>query len=151
MVKCDEPSASEIIPGLWLGDENSAMDINFINKYNIKNIIRFIKGDPPIKKGVTVLHMPWDDKELCGTDTKDMFNRSMDFIMDSLNKNEGILVHCRRGHHRSASIVVAFLVESLNMDLEKVINYIRNKRKCALRRLSCMVQNYIHYHLVKNR
>lgn len=35
MVVCeDEPLASEIFPGVWLGTEKSANDTEFLTKYN---------------------------------------------------------------------------------------------------------------------
>lgn len=147
MVKCpNEPHASEIIPGLWLGDEHSSNDINFIKKYQIKNIIRILPGIPSVAN-INYLHIPWNDKDICNKNVNDIFTQSIDFIEQSLSSNNNILIHCKRGHHRSAIIVVLFMVERLNMDLHKVVNYIRNRRKCSLRRLSCMVKQYIKYHM----
>lgn len=144
MVICSaEPSASEIIPGLWLGDENSANDINFIKRYNIKKILRILPDNPTLS-GPVYLHFPWRDEDVCEQDTS-MIKTCINFISDSVESDEGILVHCKRGHHRSAVIVVAFMVERLNMDISKVINYIRSKRICSLRRLTCMVKKYAQF------
>lgn len=151
MVKCiGEPSASEIVPGLWLGDEESANNLEFLNKYDIKNIIRFLPGEPTVNKhGINYMLIPWNDEEICNVfkiDRDITLENSFNYIENSLSNCENILVHCKRGHHRSASIVASFMIHKLNMDPVKVVNYIKSKRKCSLRRLSCMVRTIIDYH-----
>jgi protein-tyrosine phosphatase len=147
MVVCKgEPYASEILPGVWLGTEISANNIDFLNKYKIKNIIRILDTAPSLND-FTYLHIPMKSEKICDTDMTDYFNNAFDFITDSILNKQNILVHCKRGHHRSATLMVAYLVEKLNMDIHKVVSYIRLKRKCGLRYLHCMVQKYIEYRI----
>ena len=147
MVVCKgEPLASEILPGVWLGAEASANDVEFLTKYKIKNIIRILDTDP-VLKGFTYMHFPLQSEKICKTNMVPYFNSAFKFITDSILNKQNILVHCKRGHHRSATLIVAYLVEQLNMDTTKVVEYIRLKRKCSLRYLHCMVQKYIKYHM----
>ena len=147
MVVCeDEPLASEILPGVWLGTEISANDVDFLNKYKIKNIVRILNTEPSIN-GFSYLHIPMQSSQICKTDMSPYFNDAFKFITDSIISKQNILVHCKRGHHRSATLMVAYLVEQLGMDIHKVVAYIRLKRKCGLRYLHCMVQKYIEYHI----
>ena len=62
-----------------------------------------------------------------------------------LQKGEHILVHCKRGHHRSAAIVVAYLIRYMKGDYIKSIEYIHKLRPYALRKETCMGKHLFKY------
>lgn len=170
----EESLANEVIPNLWLGSHQAALDLEFIYRENIKYIIRILDHPfPPEEKipGVKYLYFPLKDNQVCvhdvhyltnsyigkretepvykansDIDINQIFNKSIAFIKHALYKKRGILVHCKAGHHRSASLVAAFLIKELDLDYITAISYINYLRPCALRRRSCMGRALFHWY-----
>jgi protein-tyrosine phosphatase len=55
-------------------------------------------------------------------------------------ENRPILIHCKRGHHRSATIVAYYLMKYLSFDLSQAIVFIKKKRPSAFRRITHFLQ-----------
>lgn len=148
---CDYPEndVSEVIPNLWLGNVKAAYNKNFLEKYKIKNILTIMDNFDNNKKFNTIKYLiiPIKDKHSCNTNMIKIFDISTLFIYNSLKNNEGILVHCKQGHHRSASLVVAFLIKYLKTDYQRALQYIKYLRPCAVRRNTCMSNNLFTYYL----
>lgn len=154
-IHCEFPEndADEVVPGLFLGNYKSSYDKEFLNKNNIRYIIRVLPEFDYGKMyhGITYLHLPIKDGKMCSLNLNKMFDYTSDFIAKKLlNKEGGILVHCKRGHHRSAAIVAAFFIKHMHIDYKIAITYINNLRPCALRRDTCMVKGLFKYYLIKN-
>lgn len=148
MPKCpDEKDVSEILPKLWLGNAQAAMSKDFINKYGIKRIINITKEVPCLFSEVKYMHLQLDDLDTCQRDLNNLYDRTTDFIYDSLKNREPILVHCKMGHHRSASVVCAFLFRYLNIDYIDAVSYINSIRHCALVRNTCMMNGLFGYYI----
>jgi protein-tyrosine phosphatase len=139
-----------IIPNLWLGNKKAALDENFIKNNNIKHIVNVTDGINCPFTDITYYHIPIKDKKMCDIESKDTMikyiDTSMDFILNGLKKNEGVLVHCRKGHHRSANIVVIFLMKYLKIGYLPAIIYINNIRPYSLRRKTCINKWLLHYY-----
>jgi protein-tyrosine phosphatase len=130
-----------IINNLYLGDFHSSYDIQLMKKYNIKHIIRIM---PEFDKsrmisGIQYIHIPIKDKDTCNIQLNNLLNFTSDYIAKQLLRKENVLVHCKRGHHRSATIISAFLVKYLNVDSNIAAKYINSIRPCAMRRDICML------------
>jgi len=148
-----EKDASEIIPKLWLGNYKSALSKKFLNKYNIKYIINATKEVPNIfeKDGIKYLNIKINDVDTCHQDLSNIYDDCNKFILDGLNKKSGVLVHCKKGHHRSASIIASLLIKEYNLEYIPVITYINSIRKCALTRNACMLSGLYKYYVKLNR
>ncbi len=147
MCEHNEKDVNEVIPNLWLGNVNAAYNKKFIDKYNIKYILT-VMDDFDIKykyDDVTYLVVPIKDKKVCDIDMHNIFATSIYFINNALKNNSPILVHCKRGHHRSAAIVAGFLVQHLRIGYEAATKYIHHLRPCALRRDTCMTRHLFQY------
>jgi len=148
--KLPEKDVNEIVPGLWLGNHVSARDKIFLDKFNIKYIINITENVPNLFQDIKYLRFPVRDKETCSIDTIKIFDISGRFIMNALKNGIGVLVHCKRGHHRSATIVAAFLMKYLKVNYITAIAYINYLRNCALRRKTCMMDGLFNYYLLLN-
>ena len=63
-----------------------------------------------------------------------------------------ILVHCKRGHHRSGAIIASFLIKYLHLDYDSAVKYINYLRPYAMRRETNMSKHLYAYHLlISNR
>jgi len=146
-----ENDVDEIIPGLWLGNIRSAQDKNFLGKYNIKYIIRLVE-EKPINKNNNIIyyHFSIKDVNMCNNLNK-FFDITNKIIQDNIHKGN-ILVHCKQGHHRSGTVVAAYLIKRFNLEYKDAVFYINYIRKCALRRDTCMGYGLYEYYLyLKNK
>jgi protein-tyrosine phosphatase len=82
----------------------------------------------------------------CRVDVEDMsrepielfFDEACDFIAESLENRESVLVHCRSGVSRSSTIVLSFLVKSMGMRLFDAFFLLRSKRSIVTPNLGFM-------------
>lgn len=141
---CDYPEndVDEVYPNLWLGNYNAAINKPFLDQYKIKYIITVMDNFDPsyIYHNITYITIPIKDSDICSINMVRMMDLTSDLIYRILKKKVPVLVHCKRGHHRSATIVAAFLIKYLKMSHHSAISYINNLRGCALRRKTCMAQ-----------
>lgn len=141
-----ENDADLIVPNLWLGNHKSAFNRAFLKKYKIKYIVNVTTEIPCHFQDITYFHLQVDRKN-CQTSLNHI-NQAVDFIRNGLNKNQGVLVHCRNGHHRSASIVLAYLIKYRGLNFNHGINYIKSIRPQTFKRDACMVNNVYQYALI---
>lgn len=155
--KCKLPEADvdELIPRLYLGNYKSSQDGFFLKNNNIKYIICVMpKFDhDKLYKDITYIHIPIKDNETCLKNLNKLYDYTSDTIAKILlqKKDDGILVHCKRGHHRSAAIIAAFFIKYLKLNYNTIVSYISCTRPCALRRDSCMVVALKEYEYMLNR
>ncbi len=171
MTKCHypEPDVSEIIPGLWLGNERAAQNKSFLDSNNIVFIVRIMVTDSNYYKGkkeigrtkIGVILGDADkrvhyvisvkDEHTCFIELNSLFDELCQFIVFALSYGQqhkcGILIHCKKGHHRSASVVGAFLIKHLNVDYVVAVSYINGLRRCALRRDTCMSKGLFRFYM----
>ena len=148
--KLIENDVDLIIPNLWLGNKKAALDEQFIHSANIKYIVNVTDGiDCPFSY-ITYYHIPIKDKKMCHSKSRDaMFQyvtSAMEFIQQGLKENIGVLVHCRKGHHRSANLVLIYLMKYLKIGYIPGIIYINNIRPYALKRNTCVNKWVVNYY-----
>lgn len=143
----EEDDINEIIPGLYLGNLNAARNKKLLDKYNIKFIICAMLdiNKTVIYSNVKYLHVPIKDYMIPTIDTNDLLDYTTRYINDNL-KNGNILVHCKRGHHRSASIVGDYMLSKYRIKFDNMIKYINTKRNCAFRRDTNMTKRLYERH-----
>lgn len=106
-------SASEIIPGVWVGNYKAAHDRDFIEKNDISVVVNCTRSidfaqSIPIEK----YRVPVDDSRL----EKDfvLMEKHFDTVLPLLVKKykvekKNILIHCKKGKQRSCIVLAAFL------------------------------------------
>ncbi len=152
--KIPEEDVTEIIPGLWLGNEKSSCCSKFLNKYNIKHIICILpkketKYPCSLNRAfsnISYVHIPIVDSDTCSKDLNKLYDTVNRYILHALKNKEAVLVHCKRGHHRSGCIVAAFLVKHVKITFDEAVFYINRIRPCAMRRDTCMTRGLLKYY-----
>jgi protein-tyrosine phosphatase len=148
---CDkiEKDVNEIIPRLWLGNIKAAYDKQFLKKYKIKHVLTVMPNFNENYRldDIDYLVFPIKDQETCSKNMINFFEIANKFILNGLQKGEAVLVHCKQGHHRSATIVAAFLIKYLKVDYSTACTYINNLRPCALKKDKCVISNLFDYYL----
>lgn len=107
----------EIIPGLWIGDLPSALDVDNLKEHGIFSILSAMRGRVTIHEvshqlsfvpALTpdALRKTFIRHQILLDDTEDAdilthFLPSISFIQNELDKGRGVLVHCQAGMSES--------------------------------------------------
>jgi len=141
----NEADANIIFGSVWLGNIHAAHDFNFVTSERIKYIIN---ATSDIENKFPFIHyqtLPITDINACYKNFIQMIEDGADIIYKAICENKPILVHCKRGHHRSASVVAFYLMKYHNMSLIDAICMIKKARPTTFRRMTCLLQTLIHY------
>lgn len=123
-----EWDAHLIIPGLFLGNERSSRNLNWLTKNKIQVIIT-VNLDVFHHFGIDHHFIPVPD--LASVKIDQFFARSYKWIHEALQKGKNVLVHCHMGISRSAAIVCSYLIRSRNLSFDDALKFIKSKRSFA--------------------
>lgn len=71
-------------------------------------------------------------RDTVNSDLLQVLGEAIAFVKESLKKNDGgVLVHCQKGISRSASVVIAFTMEEMELDFDTASRYVRSSRPKA--------------------
>ncbi len=71
-------------------------------------------------------------RDRADNDLLQILEEACDFIKSSLSHNDGgVLVHCQKGVSRSVSVVIAFVMEEMDLDYDTAFRYVRGGRSQA--------------------
>jgi hypothetical protein len=131
-----------ICKNIWLGNKESSLNHKALINNNIHYIINCTPNLESPFKDMKYLRLPIHDKNICsvscGKDIILLIYKAMKFIDLALSNNSGVLVHCKKGHHRSANIILFYLVLKYNISYLRVLTVINYIRPLALVRNTCI-------------
>ena len=114
---------NEILPGIYLGDHNSAQALDFLKCKNVKLIVNCTKDvfyDIHTNKIQVIRYT-------------DINSDHLFLLIDQyLSKNKSVLFHCYAGLTRSATILSEYLVHKLNISHSYAKKMIKKKRMLSL-------------------
>lgn len=134
--ECDP--AHEILPGLWLGEIAAARSQDWKTKNRITDVLAVIPASVEYTfatKRISIL-----DSSVINI--QKYFVSTNRWIHDKLSCNNAkfrqdrqlppinILVHCFVGRSRSATIVIAYLIEYYDMSFTTALTFVKLKRVC---------------------
>jgi predicted protein tyrosine phosphatase len=131
-----------VIPGVYLSGIAVARNPAKLSELNISRVVcccmytEFPQSDEV--KSITYLRVDVEDMSREPIDM--FFEEASDFISESLENNEGVLIHCRSGVSRSSTIVLAFLIRSMGMRLYDAFFLLRSKRSIVTPNIGFMDQ-----------
>lgn len=134
-------AGTEIIPSkLYLTSLEEAENANFLLNKSITAVLT-INNEPckipvEIEKlgGIRKLFINLGDN--CTSQISDYFEEIIDFI----NENKCVLVHCYAGVSRSATAVIAYMMKTHNMQLDQAMKFVGSKRHIICPNFSFMGQ-----------
>ncbi|PFH48684.1 hypothetical protein AMATHDRAFT_5592 [Amanita thiersii Skay4041] len=129
----------EIIPGLWIGDLPSALNVESLKAHKIFSVLSAMRGRVTVNEAsffliaVHAIIRTFIRHQISLDDTEDAdvlvhLLPAIHFIQAEMDKGRGVLVHCQAGVSRSATIVAAYLMYSRNMDTESALELIKEAR-----------------------
>ncbi len=125
--------ANEIIPRLWLGNRNAAVDANWLKDHNIDIVFNASKDIPFTELQITKYRIPVDDN-LEEVEIMNMAKWSPEIVYNVLKEYQAgkrILIHCAAGVQRSAAITAMTLVALQGLSGDQAIQFIKNRRQIA--------------------
>jgi hypothetical protein len=135
-----ESNATYILNNIWLGNANAACDFNFVTKNKIMNIMNVTPDGSDNFNFITYHRYAIRDETLNKRLAHNILDSGAAIINKCVLENRPILIHCKRGHHRSATIVAYYLMKYLSFDLSQAIVFIKKKRPSAFRRITHFLQ-----------
>lgn len=118
---------SKILEHLYLGSQYNAASKKQLGSLEVKRVLdlkeRHVTTDDP---DLNVRAVPMSDHG--DTTIVEILPECFKFIEDAKSNEEIILVHCRGGVNRSATIVLAYLMKYNGMTLREAWEYVRNRR-----------------------
>jgi hypothetical protein len=97
---------TEILAGLYLGTIAYAGSLQWENRLNIERVVNVCQDSVPVAEGVTVEWLAVSDGEAVPAD---IIAGALSLIERTLSSGRRVLVACRAGQSRSASIVIGYL------------------------------------------
>ena len=127
--------ASEILPHLFLGNENDAHNPEIFSKVDtIFNITRDRSFSQHLPEFIETIRLNIDDNGKYESDQSamvDLFKIGVQQIESRLNSGKTVLVHCWYGMQRGPIMIAAYLIWKHNLTSIQSINYVIQKRPIA--------------------
>lgn len=124
---------SRICSGLYLGGHSDAVDVAFLQRQHITGIVSCCSSsDFGSPDDTEIKHIRVDVEDISNEPILAGFDEVYRFILFHLKcaPMTAVLVHCRSGVSRSATIVIAFIMRYKQMDLRNAFLYVIDKRPC---------------------
>ena len=127
--------ASQILPFLWQGSLENAVDDNFIQTNNITHVINISTFEQKSKlindQNYLQIHVLDDfhtqiDEYLLRTNS--FLKNSLEVFEDTNGMFGTTLVHCHSGISRATTVTCAFIMAHRGMGFEKALSYVRKRR-----------------------
>lgn len=129
----DMIGAIKIKDGLFIGDEFSAQDLEFVIANKVSHVIN-CAGKQVANHfesiGVVYLTFFWlDQPSQVLFDHSDKTTKSIfEFIESAAKKSESVLVHSVRGQSRAASVLAAYLMRKYRWSMIKTLEFLNSRR-----------------------
>ena len=124
-------NATEILPGLWLGDLQASIDSSFLIDKQIQCVINCTDRHPFSDDPIILIKRRLSVKDNLEIEEIAKLYQSLDDLCDFIKQNlpmYNMLIHCYAGKQRSASILIAYLMKYRKMDLTSAIFAIKSKK-----------------------
>jgi protein tyrosine phosphatase len=143
--KNTEADATLILQNIWLGNHIAANNYNFVASKRIKHVINITDDIPNVFPFLDYTTFSIKDITACHSNLLQKIDYCASIIHNVVAENKPILIHCKRGHHRSASVIAYYLMKYCNMTLIDAVRLIKMNRPTAFRRINCMMKTLIYY------
>ncbi|XP_068689853.1 dual specificity protein phosphatase 7-like [Montipora foliosa] len=131
----------QILPHLYLGSEKDSSDLELLTKYGISYILNVTHDKPNSFEhlpGFKYKKLPVEDN--WRANLSDMFPEAFEFIDEGITQNRGVLIHCLGGVSRSVTVIIAYLISTLNMTLNEAYDFVKQRKPSVNPNLNFMGQ-----------
>ena len=117
---------SKILEGLYLGNMNDANNERVLRRLKITHVLSICPTRPSVFPGVTYMHV--SVKDAPEQNISSWFERCIRFIRTALSGPGAVLVHCHAGISRSATVIIAYLMNSRSMSYPLAVGLVHTVR-----------------------
>ncbi|GAA5970258.1 hypothetical protein JCM21900_005848 [Sporobolomyces salmonicolor] len=116
----------QVIGGLWIGDYQASQDGSLLEENSISCVVSAMRQEYSAQPGIALHRVAVDDTST--TNIIEHFVPCAEFIGSALSKGQNVLVHCQAGVSRSTTLVAAYLMLKLKLNVEQAVDKIRSVR-----------------------
>uniref|UniRef100_A0A8D0H913 Dual specificity protein phosphatase n=1 Tax=Sphenodon punctatus TaxID=8508 RepID=A0A8D0H913_SPHPU len=117
----------EILPFLYLGSCYHSSNREVLESLGITAVLNVSSSCPNHFEGhFRYKSIPVEDNHMAEISV--WFQEAIDFIDSVKNSNGRVLVHCQAGISRSATICLAYLIQSRRVRLEEAFDFVKQRR-----------------------
>eukprot|EP01065_Artemidia_motanka_P001382 TRINITY_DN10627_c0_g1_i2.p1 TRINITY_DN10627_c0_g1~~TRINITY_DN10627_c0_g1_i2.p1 ORF type:complete len:286 (+),score=58.29 TRINITY_DN10627_c0_g1_i2:114-971(+) len=121
--------ASRILPWLYLGGAHDAQRVEMVREATITHVINLCTEiEIPEARGVVYLRFQVKDSSDERVRIREHFLRAFEFVEEARKKGGAVLVHCRQGISRSATLSMAYLMRLLRIPFRLARDIVKQKR-----------------------
>lgn len=119
---------SQITEFLFLGNVQAATCPKLLMDLEIKNIVQLFETQirPELENRVKHLQIPIRGGK--NTNIRPVLRRGLFFIHSAVTQSQNVLVHCKHGKNRSASIVVAYIMATKDLEFAEAERFVKEIR-----------------------
>ncbi|XP_060528531.1 protein phosphatase Slingshot isoform X3 [Cylas formicarius] len=120
---------TEIFEHVYLGSEWNASNYEELQRNGVGHILNVTREIDNFFPGTfDYLNVRvYDDEK---TDLLKHWDDTFKYITKARNEGSKVLVHCKMGVSRSASVVIAYAMKAYNWDFQKALLHVKKKRSC---------------------
>jgi protein-tyrosine phosphatase len=118
---------NQILENLYLGNAQTAQNPHYLRKIGITHILTVAAKLPPLfptKFQYKVIEIEDTNDDFL----KKYFIECIEFIENATKGGGNVLVHCKAGVSRSATIVIAFIMKTKNMSVVDAMEFVKERR-----------------------
>jgi len=127
MVIADYAVPDEVLPGVYLGEAECAWNAHCLQRLGVTHILTVAFIAPAFPE-LFEYHIAEVDDRNC-ENLLGRFGECIAFIEKALAGGGKVLVHCRHGVSRSATVVAAFVMVRLRLGWAAAIEHVRSRRR----------------------
>lgn len=120
---------TEIFDHVYLGSEWNASNLEELRRNGVRHILNVTREIDNFFPGVfDYLNIRvYDDEK---TDLLKHWDNTYKYIHKAEKEGSKVLVHCKMGISRSASVVIAYAMKAYNWNFDKALKHVKQKRSC---------------------
>ncbi|XP_038215298.1 protein phosphatase Slingshot, partial [Zerene cesonia] len=120
---------TEIFDHVYLGSEWNASNLEELQRNGVRHILNVTREIDNFFPGMfDYLNIRvYDDEK---TDLLKHWDNTYKYINKARNEGSKVLVHCKMGISRSASVVIAYAMKAFNWNFDKALKHVKAKRSC---------------------
>lgn len=120
---------TEIFDHVYLGSEWNASNLEELQKNGVRHILNVTREIDNFFPGTFDYFnvRVYDDEK---TDLLKHWDNTYKYISRAKKEGSKVLVHCKMGISRSASVVIAYAMKANNWDFDQALRHVKEKRSC---------------------